>query len=57
MNVSFIAKSTPAILALGGIFFMFLDQTAGTSFGVVGPILVVLGIGVTVLWAGFFRRF
>ena len=56
IDFSFIAKSTPAILVLGGIMFMFLDQTAKTSFGLAGPLLIVLGIIVTLVWAGVFGR-
>lgn len=57
IDFSFIAKSTPAILVLGGILFIFLDQTAKTSFGLVGPGLIGLGILVTAMWAGVFKKF
>jgi len=57
VNFSFIAKSMPAILALGGILFMFLDQTAQTNFGLIGPLLVVAGIITSLAWAGFFNKF
>lgn len=56
IGFSFIAKSMPAILVLGGIMFMLLDQTAKTTFGIAGPTLIVLGIIVSLFWAGFFRR-
>ncbi len=57
ISFSFIAKSTPAILVLSGVLFMFLDQMAETAFGLAGPALIVLGILVTIVWAGFFKRF
>lgn len=56
INFSFIAKSTPAILVLGGILFMFLDQTAKTSFGLAGPVLIGIGILITLIWAGVFKK-
>lgn len=56
VDFSFIAKSTSAILVLGGIMFMFFDQTLKTSFGLAGPGLILLGVLVTLLWAGVFRR-
>ena len=57
VDFAFVAKSTPAILVLGGVMFMFLDQVVKTSFGLAGPGLIVLGIVVTLVWAGFFKRF
>lgn len=57
IDFSFIAKSTPGIMVLGGILFMFLDQTAKTSFGLAGPALIALGIAVTLVWAGIFKKY
>ncbi|MBI5222813.1 hypothetical protein HY990_00160 [Candidatus Micrarchaeota archaeon] len=57
VDFSFIAKSTPGILVLGGIMFMFFDQVAKTSFGLTGPFLIGLGVLVTVIWAGVFGKF
>jgi len=57
IDFSFAASSTPAILVLGGILFIFLDQTAKTAFGGAGPVLLVIGIGLSLLWAGVFKKF
>jgi len=56
VNFSFIAKSMPAILVLGGILFLLLDQTAKTSFGLTGPSLIVLGVLMSLVWAGIFKK-
>jgi hypothetical protein len=56
VDFSFAAKSTPAILVLGGVLFIFLDNTAKTGFGIAPWVLIGLGIFVTLIWAGFFRR-
>jgi len=57
LNFSFIAKTGPGILILGGLLFMFLDQTAKTSFGIAGPALIGVGILVSLVWAGVFNKF
>jgi len=56
IDFAFIAKSTPTIMALGGVLFLFLDQVAKTNFGLTAWALIIIGVGLNLAWAGFFRR-
>jgi hypothetical protein len=56
VDFAFIAKSGPAIMMAGGVLFLLLDQVAKTSFGLAAWGLIILGIGLSLAWAGFFRR-
>jgi len=56
IDFSFIAKSTPAILVLGGVLFMFMDNTVKTSFGLAGWALIGVGVLLSLAWMGVFRR-
>ena len=56
VDFSFIAKSGPAIMITGGVLFLLLDQVAKTNFGTASWVLILLGIGLSLAWAGFFKR-
>ena len=57
INMLFVAKSVPAILVLGGILFILLDQIAITTFGIIGTLLVLLGIILSFVWPEILRKF